>query len=82
MTQIATVTAVPAPGVALVSVARQTACGHDCENCPGCGVQGTSITVRARTELPVEPGDTFLTLRYDRLGEHVAVEIPLPEVEP
>lgn len=57
MTQIATVTAVPAPGVALVSVARQTACGHDCENCPGCGVQGTSITVRARTELPVEPGD-------------------------
>ena len=32
--------------------------------------------------LPVEPGDTFLTLRYDRLGEHVAVEIPLPEVEP
>ena len=40
MTQIATVTAVPAPGVALVSVARQTACGHDCENCPGCGGSG------------------------------------------
>lgn len=57
MTQIATVMAVPAPGVAVVSVARQTACGHDCENCPGCGVQGTSVTVRARTELPVEPGD-------------------------
>ena len=32
--------------------------------------------------LPVEPGDTYITLRYDRLGEHVAVEIPLPEVEP
>lgn len=57
MTQIATVEAVPAPGVALVRVARQTACGHDCENCPGCGVQGTSVTVRARTELPVAPGD-------------------------
>ena len=36
MTQIATVTAVPAPGVALVSVARQTACGHDCEICRFC----------------------------------------------
>ena len=32
--------------------------------------------------LPVEEGDTSITLRYDRLGEHVAVEIPLPEVEP
>ena len=32
--------------------------------------------------LPVEEGDTYITLRYDRLGEHVAVEIPLPEVEP
>ena len=32
--------------------------------------------------VPVQEGDTSITLRYDRLGEHVAVEIPLPEVEP
>ena len=29
--------------------------------------------------LLIERGDTFITLRYDRLGETVAVEIPLPE---
>ena len=26
--------------------------------------------------------DTFITLCYDRFGEAVAVEIPLPEVTP
>lgn len=31
--------------------------------------------------VPVEPSDTFITLRYDRFGEEIAVEIPLPEVE-
>ena len=30
--------------------------------------------------VPVEPSDTFITLRYDRFGEDIAVEIPLPEV--
>ena len=57
MTQIATVTAVPRPGVAVVSVARQTACGHDCEHCAGCGAQGGTVTVQARTEIAVSPGD-------------------------
>ncbi len=32
--------------------------------------------------VPVEPSDTFLTLRYDRFGEDVSVKIPLPEVTP
>lgn len=32
--------------------------------------------------VPVEPSDTFITLCYDRFGEAVAVEIPLPEVTP
>lgn len=57
MTQIAIVTAVPDPGIAVVTVARQTACGHDCENCAGCGVQAGSLTVQARTDIPVAPGD-------------------------
>ena len=30
--------------------------------------------------VPVELSDTFITLRYDRFGEDIAVEIPLPEV--
>lgn len=57
MKQTATVTALPGQGVAEVTVARQTACGHDCEKCAGCGVEGGSFTVRARTEIPVTLGD-------------------------
>lgn len=57
MTQTATVTAVPKPGLVEVTVARQTACGHDCENCAGCGVQAGAVTVLAATELTVVPGD-------------------------
>ena len=57
MTQTATVTAVPGPGLAEVTVARQTACGHDCENCAGCGAKAGSVTVLAATELDLVPGD-------------------------
>ena len=45
----------------------------------GKGNFGAEFTLRY---VPVQEGDTSITLRYDRLGEHVAVEIPLPEVEP
>lgn len=51
------VTAVPRPGFAEVTVARQTACGHDCEHCAGCGAQAGAVTVLAATELTVSPGD-------------------------
>lgn len=57
MTQIGTVTALPAPGTAVVTVARQTACGHACEQCAGCGAQAGSVTVRASAPLPLEVGD-------------------------
>lgn len=57
MTQIATVTALAGPGMALVTVARQTACGHDCANCAGCGAQAGSVSVQAKTDIPVAPGD-------------------------
>lgn len=32
--------------------------------------------------VPVEETDTSITLRYERFGENIAVEIPLPEVAP
>ena len=57
MTQIATVTEVTGPGTVRVTVARQTACGHDCEKCAGCGAQAGSVTVPARTDLAVAVGD-------------------------
>ena len=57
MTQIATVTALPGPGTAEVTVARQTACGHDCEHCGGCAARTAKLVVRACTAIPVEVGD-------------------------
>lgn len=58
MTQIAIVTAAPRDGAAQVEVRRQSACGHDCEHCAGCGAAVQSaIRVEARTELPLEVGD-------------------------
>ena len=57
MTQIATVTAIPGPGTAEVTVARQTACGHDCEHCAGCGTKSLKVVVRASTAIPVSVGD-------------------------
>ena len=57
MTQIGTVTAVPEPGAAVVQVARQSACAHNCAGCAGCGAMAGSLSVRARTALELSPGD-------------------------
>ena len=57
MTQYATVTDILSDHLARVIVARKSACGHDCENCGGCGAQGGSVVVQAKTEIQVEPGD-------------------------
>jgi hypothetical protein len=35
-----------------------------------------------RYYIPVEPGDTCVTLSYDRFGESVTLKVPLPEVTP
>lgn len=70
MTQIATVTAVPSPfaGQVEVSVRRQTACGHDCENCGGCGAgSGVQLLVRAETEIPLASGDRVEIYSDNRL---------------
>ena len=48
MTQIATVEKVLAGGYAEISVPRKSACGHDCEECAGCGVTGAAVHARAR----------------------------------
>lgn len=57
MTQTATVAAVQGPGVVRVTVARQSACSHDCSTCAGCGAVPGSITVLAKTDLDLTPGD-------------------------
>ena len=56
MTQIATVEQVLDGRYAVVSVARQTACGHNCAECAGCGVTGTAVRAKAENPIGAEPG--------------------------
>jgi len=56
MTQVATVERILDSAFAEVSVSRQSACGHDCEECAGCGVAGSSVRARARNPIGAEPG--------------------------
>lgn len=57
MTQIATVEKKLEPGFVEISVPRKSACGHDCEECAGCGMAGAAIHARASDPIGVEPGD-------------------------
>ena len=56
MTQIATVESLLAGDYALISVPRKSACGHDCEECAGCGVTGAAVRARAANPIGAQPG--------------------------
>lgn len=56
MTQIATVERILDPGHAEISVPRKSACGHDCEECAGCGVTGAAVHARALNPIGARPG--------------------------
>ena len=56
MTQIATVERIINAGYAEISVARKSACGHDCEECAGCGVSGAAVHARATNGIGAQPG--------------------------
>ena len=76
MTQIATVTAIPGPGTAEVTVARQTACGHSCDGCGRCAGRTPDLVIQAESGVPVALGDRLGTLHVSSGGEVVS-EIPL-----
>ena len=59
MTQIATVEKVLDSNYAEISVPRKSACGHDCEECAGCGMTGAAIRAKARNEIGAAPGEIF-----------------------
>ena len=80
MKQIATVTRMISSGIAEVTVARESACGHDCENCGGCGTMGGSISVRARTEISLVPGDKVEIYSDNRVLGFAALVYLLPLV--
>ncbi len=57
MTQIATVEKILDSHYAEISVPRKSACGHDCEECAGCGMTGAAIRARALNEIGATPGE-------------------------
>ena len=56
MTQIATVERILDDSHAEISVPRKSACGHDCEECAGCGVSGAAVKARAANPIGARPG--------------------------
>ena len=56
MTQVATVEKILRDGYVQISVPRKSACGHDCEECAGCGMTGAAIHARAKDPVGVRPG--------------------------
>ena len=56
MTQVATVERIINEDYAEVSVPRKSACGHDCEECAGCGVTGAAVHARAANPIGAQPG--------------------------
>ena len=56
MTQIATVERILDARYAVISVPRKSACGHDCEECAGCGVTGAAVRAKAANPIDARPG--------------------------
>lgn len=56
MTQIATVERILDSSHAEISVPRKSACGHDCEECAGCGVTGAAVHAKALNPIGALPG--------------------------
>lgn len=66
MTQIATVEKDLGGGYAEISVPRKSACGHDCEECAGCGMTGAAIRARARNDIDAVPGEKVVVESSNR----------------
>ena len=56
MTQIATIERIIDSNHAVISVPRKSACGHDCEECAGCGVSGAAVRAKAINPIGAKPG--------------------------
>lgn len=60
MTQTATVERILEGGYAEISVPRKSACGHDCEECAGCGMTGAAIKAAAKNTVGAIPGQKVI----------------------
>ncbi|MCI9513912.1 MAG: SoxR reducing system RseC family protein [Oscillospiraceae bacterium] len=66
MTQLATVEQRLEGDRVRIAVARQSACGHNCESCAGCGAVGQVVRAIAHDPLGVSPGDRVLVYSDDK----------------
>ena len=66
MTQTATVERLLGDGRVLISVARQSACAHNCAECAGCGGHAGSLEVRAVDRIGVSVGEKVLVRSDNR----------------
>ena len=81
MTQIATVDALLDNGYVQISVPRKSACGHDCEDCAGCGMTGAAIKAKAKDPVGVSVGQKVVVERSTKnLMGVVALVYVLPVV--
>ena len=60
MTQIATVEKIIDPTHVKIAVPRKSACGHDCEECAGCGMTGAAIKAKAKNKAGAQPGQKVI----------------------
>lgn len=82
MTQIATVTALPAApgGLVELTVVRQTACGHSCDGCGRCAGRAPDLVVRAMSDVPVALGDRVEIYSDNKVLGFAALVYGLPVV--
>ena len=60
MTQIATVEKIIDSTHVKIAVPRKSACGHDCEECAGCGMTGAAIKAKAKNKIGAQPGQKVI----------------------
>lgn len=77
MTQIATVERILDSNHAEISVPRKSACGHDCEECAGCGVTGAAVHARAANPIGAAPGQKVVVESSTQKMLHIAALVYL-----
>lgn len=80
MTQIATVEKILDADHAEISVPRKSACGHDCEECAGCGVTGAAVHARAENPIGARPGQKVVVESSTQKMLHIVALVYLTPI--
>ena len=80
MTQIATVERILDAQRAEISVPRKSACGHDCEECAGCGVTGAAVRAKALNPIGAQPGQKVVVESSTKKMLHIVMLVYLTPI--